>query len=182
MPPDLDADMRPVNDDTGGHGLVNMVDFQALQERTRMLEHNISNINTNLTNLTSLVNKLVQRFPEASPRAGTKGSTPGETSSGTKQVRSKVTQDGAHLFKHMKPPVFSGEDRDCNKDTVMTFLQKWRDVLNLQKPEESVRILEASLSLDGGKAYKWWMSLDVSAQPTTWDEFEKAFLKILAGE
>jgi len=43
MPPDLDADMRPVDDDTGGHGLVDMADFQALQERTRMLEHNISN-------------------------------------------------------------------------------------------------------------------------------------------
>jgi len=98
------------------------------------------------------------------------------THRGPELVRTSSTQDGAHLFKHMKPPVFKGEDRDRNKDTVMTFLRKWRDVHDLRKPEESVKVLEASLTLDG-RAYKWWMSLTPSARPSTWEEFEKAFQK-----
>ena len=103
-------------------------------------------------------------------------SPPIEVSRPTDQVRVSTPQDGVHLFKHMKPPVFRGEDRDRNKDSVITFLQKWRDVHDLRKPDESVKILEASLTLDG-KAYKWWMSLDYTSRPTTGDEFERAFRK-----
>ena len=98
------------------------------------------------------MNQLVQRLAE--PGVGVSTSSPAVLSRPTEQNRS---QDGVHLFKHMKPPIFRGEDKDRNKDSVMTFLQKWRDVHNLRKAEEPVKLLEASIMLDG-KAYKWWMS------------------------
>ncbi len=172
----LDEDMPPVQGDLEGHDLVDVVDFTALEARTQVLETGLANINTNLTNLTTLVEQLVRRLPLDTAGGGTMESPPTFVSRPIELGRSAPTQDGAHLFKHMKPPVLKGEDRDRNKDSVMTFLQKWRDVHDLRKADESVKILEASLTLEG-RAYKWWMSLDSTTRPTTWEEFEKAFRK-----
>ena len=35
------------------------------------------------------------------------------------------TNEGANLFKNIKPPVFKGEDKERNKDAIITYLQKW---------------------------------------------------------
>jgi len=53
--PPIDPNVRPVDVDMEGHGLVDMSEFNALQNRTLVFERNLSNINTNLTNLTTLV-------------------------------------------------------------------------------------------------------------------------------
>ena len=44
-----------------------------------------------------------------------------------------------------------------------------------QTPNEQ-RALETSLSLEG-KAYKWWLSLDETARPRTWNTFQELFRK-----
>ena len=77
----------------------------------------------------------------------------------------------------MKPPQFNGEERDRNKDTIYTFLQKWQDFHKLKNTPPEYQPLEASLSL-GPKAYKWWMSLKESGKiPGDWAQFEKIFVK-----
>ena len=40
----------------------------------------------------------------------------------------------------------------------------------------SICALETSLTLEG-KAYKWWMSIDVHDHTTTWARFEEIFQK-----
>ncbi len=135
-----DEIMRPAEAGVKGHEAVDLVDVTSLLNRTQVLETGLTNISNNLTNLTTLVNQLVQRLVVEPVGGGSMESPPIEVSRPTDQVRVSTPQDGTHLFKHMKPPMFRSEDRDRNKDSVMTFLQKWRDVHDLRKPDESVKI------------------------------------------
>ena len=101
----------------------------------------------------------------------------------TETSLSKGSQEAATMFKNVKPLVFQGEEKDHNKDAVTTFLQKWRDLHRLRHTLDLVATVEASLSLEG-KAYKWWLSIDEHARPTTWGEFEVMFHRefLLANE
>ena len=76
--------------------------------------------------------------------------------------------------KNIKPPIFKGEEKERNKDVVNTFLHKWTGLHDLRRTSDGVRVLEASLSLEG-KAYKWWMSLKVTDCPSTWSKFQEVF-------
>ena len=49
------------------------------------------------------------------------------------------------MMKNMKPPVFKGEDQDCNKDVVQTFLQKQSDLHVLHQTLDSICALQACL-------------------------------------
>ena len=81
------------------------------------------------------------------------------------------------VFKDLKPPQFNGEERDRNKDTIFTFLQKWEDLHKLKNTPPECQVLEVSLSL-GPKAYKWWRTLEEANRlPETWAQFETIFLK-----
>ncbi|MCO5548046.1 hypothetical protein L7F22_001502 [Adiantum nelumboides] len=80
------------------------------------------------------------------------------------------------MAKHIKPPVFKGDDKERNKDAVNTFLHKWSDLHALRSTPDSTCAIETSLNLEG-KAYKWYMSLRNSARPTTWDHFQEIFQK-----
>lgn len=51
------------------------------------------------------------------------------------------------MFENIKPPVFHGEERDCNKDAVNNFLQKWKDLHQLRHTSDSVSTVESGLSL-----------------------------------
>ena len=120
MPP-VHGDVPPVQGDGEGQEfIVEAEDFTALQNRTHVLETNFATLNTNLTQLSTLMNQLVQCLAGDTIGVGVSTSSPVDFSRPTEQTRS---QDGVHLFKHMKPPIFCGEDKDRNKDSVMTFLQ-----------------------------------------------------------
>ena len=84
---------------------------------------------------------------------------------------------GNTYIKDLKPPLYDGEEADCNKDAVNTFLQKWHDLHSLKHTPDNIRALEASVTLRG-KAYKWWMSMRAKGtEPRTWTAFEEAFKK-----
>ena len=51
--------------------------------------------------------------------------------------------------KNIKLPIFKGEEKERNKDAVNTFLHKWTGLHDLRHTPDSVRALEASLSLEG---------------------------------
>ena len=70
--------------------------------------------------------------------------------------------------------MYQGEERERNKDAVNIFLHKWDDLHALHHMLNSIRALETSLTLEG-KAYKWWISIDVHDRPTTWAKFEEIF-------
>ena len=109
-------------------------------------------------------------MPSTSKDSGTIFKETATSLSGT-QTRSSP------ILKDMKPPQFNGEERDRNKDTIYTFLQKWQDLHKLKNTPPEYQPLEASLSL-GPKAYKWWMSLkELGKIPGDWAQFEKIFVK-----
>ena len=76
------------------------------------------------------------------------------------------------MLKNMKPPSFKGEEKEKIKDAINTFLHKWSDLHDIRRTPDHIRALEASLSLEGGKAYKWWMNLKMADRPTTWSRFQ----------
>ena len=45
---------------------------------------------------------------------------------------SGVQSRSSPVLKDMKPPQFNGEEQDRNKDTIYTFLQKWKDFHKLK--------------------------------------------------
>ena len=53
------------------------------------------------------------------------------------------------MLKNMKPPVFKGEERDCNKDAVHTFLHKWADLHLLCRTPTAIMATKMSLTLKG---------------------------------
>ena len=61
------------------------------------------------------------------------------------------------MFKSIKPPVFKTDDKERNKDAVVTFLHKWKALHQLRRTPDVDTPIQASLSLEG-RAYKWWMS------------------------
>ena len=81
-----------------------------------------------------------------------------------------TTMEISNSLKNLKPLMFQGEEKDQNKDSVHTFIQKWTDLHVLRQTSDEQRALETSLSLEG-KAYKWWLSLDETARPRTWNAF-----------
>ena len=97
------------------------------------------------------------------PSAGTSGVNPPITSPVT-------TPKISNSLKNLKPPTFQGEEKDRNKDSVHTFIQKWTDLHVLRRTSDEQQALEISLSLEG-KAYKWWLSLDETTRPRTWNTF-----------
>ena len=82
----------------------------------------------------------------------------------------------SNSFKNLKPPTFRGEEKDWNKDSVHTFIQKWTDLHVLRRTSDEQRALETSFSLEG-KAYKWWLSLAETACTRTWNAFQELFRK-----
>ncbi|MCO5575776.1 hypothetical protein L7F22_029581 [Adiantum nelumboides] len=87
-----------------------------------------------------------------------------------------TSPDVPNMLKNMKPPAFKGEERECSKDAVNTFLYKWSDLHALHRTPDNICALETSLSLEG-KAYKWWMSLKMADRPTSWTQFQEVFRK-----
>ena len=130
----------------GDHGLVDMVDFCLFQTCTTCLESHIASINQNLTDLTNLVKNIVinpafmalgtggglQPPPvepqvQATPLGG--GDVAQQPSVGTSGVNHVITSPVttpkiSNSFKNLKPPTFKGEEKDRNKDSVHTFIQK----------------------------------------------------------
>ena len=85
--------------------------------------------------------------------------TPGiQASPNTQSSGTRARSDMASLLKVVQPPTVKGEEKDCNKDVVNTFLLKWMDLHWFCNTLEFVCALQASLNFKG-KAYKWWMSL-----------------------
>ena len=72
--------------------------------------------------------------------------------------------------------MFKGEDKEHNKDAVITYLHKWSALHQLQRTPNIDTLIQASLSLEG-KAYKWWMSLSEASCPKSWAKFETVFKK-----
>lgn len=65
---------------------------------------------------------------------------------------------------------FRGEEGECNKDVVRTFLHKWSDIQRLSNTPSHKIVVETSLSLKD-KAYEWWMTFLISAHPKSLNEF-----------
>ena len=42
------------------------------------------------------------------------------------------------MLKNMKPLVFKGEECDCNKDAIHTFLHKWADLHRLHRTPAAI--------------------------------------------
>lgn len=111
-------------------------------------------------------------MPSASRDSGTMYR---QTTVPARETQSKPRE--THVLKDTKPPQFSGEERDRNKDAIYTFLQKWQDLHRMKNTPPEYQPLEASLSL-GPKAYKWWMSLKEARRiPGDWAQFETIFVK-----
>ena len=84
--------------------------------------------------------------------------------------------DTVAILKNMKPLVFKGKDRERIKDAVNTHLHKWIDKHALRNTPNSLQSIESSLSLEG-KAYKWYMSLNMTACTSTWSHYQDIFQK-----
>ena len=78
--------------------------------------------------------------------------------------------DTVALLKNMTPAMFKGEDWERNRDAVNTYLHKWNDLHTLRNTLDSLRAIESSLSLKG-KAYKWYMSLNMADRTCTWSRY-----------
>ena len=182
----------------GDHRLVDMVNFGLLQMRTTCLESHIASINQNLTDFTNLVKNIVVNLaymargtsgasqpspvePQVQVTASGGGNVAQHSSAGTSGVNPPITSPVTTLeisnsFKNLKPSTFRGEEKDWNKDSMHTFIQKWTDLHVLRQTPDEQRALGISLSLEG-KAYKWWLSLDETACPHTWNTFQELFRK-----
>ncbi|MCO5609563.1 hypothetical protein L7F22_063792 [Adiantum nelumboides] len=180
----VDASMDISIDDMnldGDHGLVDQHDFNYLVTRTATLEHQMKNVNENLTRVTSLLEQYLRsQVPGTSsvPRA-TEGATmpsPTPRTALDPVVPPLTSPDVPNMLKNMKPPAFKGEERERSKDAVNTFLHKWSDLHALRRTPDNICALETSLSLEG-KAYKWWMSLKMADRPTSWTRFQEVFRK-----
>ncbi|MCO5573356.1 hypothetical protein L7F22_027125 [Adiantum nelumboides] len=180
----VDASMDISIDDMnldGDHGLVDQHDFNYLVTRTATLEHQMKNVNENLTRVTSLLEQYLRSPVQGTssvPRA-TKGATmpsPTPRTALDPVVPPLTSPDVPNMLKNMKPPAFKGEERERSKDAVNTFLHKWSDLHALRRTPDNICALETSLSLEG-KAYKWWMSLKMADRPTSWTRFQEVFRK-----
>ena len=164
------------------HGFVDMVEFGFLVSRTSALEKNLYALNENVTKMTDLLQQLVHQQASGVPVTPTTtgGAVEPPLATGLTQgaeAHSPLgSQEVATRSKNQKPPMYRGEERERNKDAVNIFLHKWGDLHALRHTPDSIRALETSLTLEG-KAYKWWMSIDAHARPTTWAKFEEIFRK-----
>ena len=134
----------------GDHGLVDMVDFCLLQMHMACVESHIASINHNLMDMTNLVKNIVINPVFMAPGIG------GALQPSPVEPQVQVTQSGggdgaqhpsvgksgvnppitlpvtmpeiSNSLKSLKPPTFQGEEKDQNKDSVHTFIQKWTDL------------------------------------------------------
>ena len=166
----------------GDHSFVDLHDFNFLVTRTATLETQVKTMNKNLTKMSDLLKELVRSNTLGNPGVSmaTGGAVEPPLLANTSRIAeaeaSTLTPDVPNMLKNMKPPSFKGEEKDRNKDAVNTFLLKWTDLHILRRTPDHIRALEASLSLEG-KAYKWWMSLQLAERPNTWTQFQEAFRK-----
>ena len=133
--------------DLGDHGLVDMVDFCLRKMRTEGLELHIASINQNLMDLTTLVKNIVINLVFMPP--GTGGASqpslvepqvhvtesgggdgaqhPSAETSGVNPpiILPVTTPEISNSLKNLKPSMFQGEEKDQNKDSMHTFIQKW---------------------------------------------------------
>lgn len=72
--------------------------------------------------------------------------------------------------------MFKQEEHDHNKDSIKTFLHKWKDLNHLWPTLVALMAVETSFTLEG-KAYKQGTSLIIETHPKSWLEFEAAFIK-----
>ena len=162
----LDAAMDKAEE--ADHGFVDTQDFNHLSACMSMFENNLSTLNTSVTHLSNMMQQFISmNASSVAPPPMTGGAATGASpSKGVAQVTktslSKGSQEDTTMFKNVKPLVFQGEEKDCDKDAVTNFLQKWRDLHRLGCTLDSIPAVEASLSLEG-KAYKWWLSIDEHA-------------------
>ena len=134
---DYDMADEALDPNLGDHGLVDALDFKRLVDRTAMLEKNITSINQNLTDLTTLVKNLVVHPASVAPGVGEASRPPLAVQVGGDPGISFTTPEVSNSLKNLKPPSYKGEEKDRNKDAVHTFLQKWSDLHALRRtPDE----------------------------------------------
>lgn len=176
------VDNPPLEEDVMAdeHGLVDMQTFNNISARFFVMHANFTTLNATITKLMELVATFMKT---QSPGAGhadvampPAGAPPLVTPPVTEDVTLHVSsapdpKEAVEMLKSMKAPVFWGEDKDQNKDTVNTFLSKWANLHDMRNTHDVMRPWHTSLTLEG-KAYKWWMAYKDSQQSKTWAEFE----------
>ena len=173
------GDARMDDLDVDDHGFVDMHDLAPLVTRMEGLETQFTAMNVSLSTMTTLMNQLIRSYTLGVPFVppDTAGAhVPPRSLGHTHSAGVLATPSLEAHNKNIKPPIFKGEEKERNKDAVNTFLHKWTGLHDLRRTSDSVRVLEASLSLEG-KAYKWWMSLKVTDRPSTWSTVSRGFLK-----
>ena len=123
------------------------------------MEGTVTAMNVSLSQLSTLFKDFVKNFA-SNGTSGVLGGGPTHvvmapigTTISTDHVGTPHTREGA-MFKHVKPPVFKGEDKEQNKDAIVTFLHKWQALHQLRCTPDVDTIIQTSLSLEG-RAYKW---------------------------
>ena len=167
------------NNGRGDHDLVDVKAFKSLITRQTLVESNFSKLNANVTRLTEAVTTLTKKqVPPVFASQGQSsslghGPSRGHQARDTPSMPSKsrdVDDFSGLQLKNVQIPKFKGNEKDCSKDAVHTFIQKWTDIHDLRATLDRARSKETSLSLKG-KAYKWWMAMNYNTRPKSWKDF-----------
>ena len=170
--------------------LVDVKSFKVLINLQDMVENNFVTLNASMTNLTKVVKIYMMRPPafagqgpssgKVPPRAPTLLASQGPLPMGKVPSMPSTSRDGDEFLKvqlkNVQTREYKGMEKDCNKDTVHTFLQKWVDIHCLGATPDRGGPLETSISLKD-KAFKWWMVMDYDLRPKSWRELQDVFCK-----
>ncbi|RYA46726.1 hypothetical protein, partial [Enterobacter cloacae complex sp. GF14B] len=96
--------------------LLDIQKFRALQTRMTVMDENFKALNENVTKLSTLVIQLMHQQSKSPAdnhmheHVDTQGQGPT-----TDTLHTLTANEVDDLLKNFKPPVFKGDDRDCNK-------------------------------------------------------------------